>query len=981
MRGPNLKTAYIDQWKGGMDTRTGLFSDTLKSFREMTNCVVTVSGNLISRPPVKSFNVTLDSKCQGWLYNNGTWYTVAKRGDVVTHTGANAGLVTTLYFDNPDFYSSSWTLNAFYVYRGKPVAWITHTYQGQTITSRLWLHTWDNKIGFPTYVTDPYAPQSWSLGTWPIWPYSQSGQDIGSFSSYIPVYETAGEKVVTSSADGASRYSAISRARVWNTRSADDIEKTGQMYYFTMPYFTSPGGALFPIPEVKADLQDVSKFASYVVEKLTSGGAWTRLTEGVEYVTSTSYVPPNAWWTSSNMMLSLDSSKISQDTLVRIRCCVTPEVRITSGGTYSPSNITITGDGALTDFNMGVPYSGFTSTWSGTIAGTSVSSYYDVVDISGNATVQFKRFAQTITIGSNASVRALAVTKVSGGVGYVTGDKIDIVGTGGGSSAVSVRCTVTAVAGVVTALAIDSPNNDYLQIPSGTLNTTAFTGTGVGLTVTVTWDTNVAAVLSGLSYVAVADTTNITTSLTLNGSSFTAFTTVAGSPSTSYTWIVWNTPSAVSGQQLSGKTVLVNGKQVFFDASAALIAGGTCTFEGSTFTFPAGLKTILSSVPAYIGVQVSGGTATVVAIPTTSVTSTPSILYNVFVIGSVNAFGAYTPFRYSYIANTEWYSKRHLDNLSYWKGEGEAGFINTASRNPRGGVLTAMKSVKNRIVFCYPQSTQLWQFDPDPALNSYIDRYDFGTSSPLALFYDQVLLNSQRGPRLFELTGFNYQALTDTNVGEALNSIGSVGITAATFWPWFGGYVAFGSVSGADLYAERAKLPTNSVLRLPGTQYGFWILSFSKESQTSAWSWNPVSGITSVQWSVMSPIDERVYFVSGQSVYYLDGKATDVIDAPSGVAMTCRAITHFSHLDNPGVVKRCVSLDSAMNGSLSISASMQPWGDGKQPQWGPALLDSTIGTPTIPFGFTSVALSLDMRSIDRFELQFLDIKYIMGGRK
>lgn len=985
MRGPDLKTAYVDQWKGGMDTRPGMFAD-FKSFRELTNCVVSVNGNVRNRPPVKSFGVTLDSDCQGWLYNNGVWNTVARFGATVTHTGANASLVNTLYFDPPEYTTSDWTLLAFAVFKQKPVAIIRHTYLGATITSKIVVHVWDEKSNYPTYVTDPAAPQSWSLGTYPLWPYSATDADIGVFADYAATGAIGGEKLVVSRADGSAAFSAISRARVWNTRTTADIEKTGAMYYFTMP---TGGAAVFTLPENGSDVSSMTKFAAYVAEKLGAGGAWTRLTEvtGTTPTTgqfSVGTISPPSWQAAESSFVGMRVYfSEAADTVLRVRLLATPEVAITSGGTYQPANITITGDGALTDFNMGVPSTGFGTTWIGKLSGTDISSYYDVTDLSGVALVQFKRFSQTLAYGTNAATRALSVAVNAGGSGYSIGDKIDIDNTGGGpGGGPKVRVTVATLSGsAVATVTIDTATQAYLLRPSGIQTTTKYTGSGSGATMTVTWGTQVAAAQVALPYAAVADTSHFATSLTLNGAAFTTYTASAGDTSAS-TWISWNTPASVVGQPLSGKIILNDTIAVIFDASQSLVSAGTCTFEGVSYSFNAGAKTLLTGSAAYICVQVSGGVASVVALPTAS--TLRSVYYTTFILGSVDALGAYTPFKYSYASNNEWYAARHLENLSYWQGVGEAGFINTSTRNARGGVLSSMISVKNRMLFCYPQSTQLWQFDPDPTLNSYIDRYDFGTVSPMSLFYEQVMLNSQRGPRLFELTGFNYQALTDTNVGEPLNSIGAVGITAAAFWPWFGGYVAFGSVAGADTYAERAKLPSDSVLRNSSPQAGFWILSFSKESQTSAWSWNPVSGISSVQWQVMSPVDDKVYFVSGQAVYYLDGSATDAIDAPSDTAMSSRAVTHFSHVENPGVLKRFISLDLAMTGSMSITADFHPWGSGGKPaQWGPALVDATIDTPRIPFGFTGVAAALDISATDGvgFELQFLDIKYIMCGRK
>lgn len=301
-----------------------------------------------------------------------------------------------------------------------------------------------------------------------------------------------------------------------------------------------------------------------------------------------------------------------------------------------------------------------------------------------------------------------------------------------------------------------------------------------------------------------------------------------------------------------------------------------------------------------------------------------------------------------------------------------------------------MIAVKNRMLICYEASSQLWIFDPDPNNIEFVDRYDFGTTGPLTLFYDQVMLDTQRSPRLFELTGFNYQALTDTNVGEALTDFGRSSFIDAAFWPWFGGFVAFGSLTNVDVYAEKCKLFQNSILRQSDTQYGFYILSFSKESQTVAWSWNPVPGLTNVLWRSMSPMDEKMYFVGqNNTVYYLKGDASGdedtgtFVDETTDAAIVSRATTHYSYMGAPGQPKRLISIDVAKSGPVQISGCSTPWTSPALPSWGPIITDVTVGTPRIPLHGTATAWSLTFQCSDPagFELQLIDLKYILGSRQ
>ena len=135
----------------------------------------------------------------------------------------------------------------------------------------------------------------------------------------------------------------------------------------------------------------------------------------------------------------------------------------------------------------------------------------------------------------------------------------------------------------------------------------------------------------------------------------------------------------------------------------------------------------------------------------------------------------------------------------------------------------------------------------------------------------------------------------------------------------------------------------------------------------------------------MTPIDEKMFLVGQDNgVYYFDGAAEDnFVDAPQSTVVVSRATTHYTHMDEPGTIKRFISIDMAKQGPVTISSNWTPWGEQPIADWGPALIDATIGTPRIPFVGSGTAVSLDIQcnATEGFELQMLDLKYIPCGRR
>lgn len=423
MKPPELQTAYTEQWKSGLDTRQGVFQnigeDKFSAFRELTNCIVTVNGNLKTRPPLLDVGGTLATNSQGLLYSKGKFFTFGERGTVVTHIGNVASTVTTLLFDTPDDtlgYAGTfgqWTLLNYGVYQGYQYAIIQHGRNSVASPFINRLHIWDNRPNEPTYVCDPATPTDWSLGNYPQWAYGQGTGIIGVQKSYTPASEYAAEKLWISRADGNVAFSGIGRARIWNSRSVADIEQNGTMYYTRA---TTGGVYAITVPELFTDLSDLNgNYSGYITEYLTPGGGW--IEPSIPAAVYASITP--VWSTVGYTRITGGANvSIPDGGLVRVRFLAKPAVTIVSGVLLDPGGVTFTGDAvryqfktsfptsATLDFPLAFRPSGFVLRVNSSImrrTTSTVTGQFDLIDSGGLAQINFNVTTQTVTAANPVS--------------------------------------------------------------------------------------------------------------------------------------------------------------------------------------------------------------------------------------------------------------------------------------------------------------------------------------------------------------------------------------------------------------------------------------------------------------------------------------------------------------------------------------------------------------------------------------------------
>lgn len=264
----------LKNFSGGIDRREGVFADQQNRFKDLVNYRVSNVKRIVRRPPL-ILNAGAFANCQGLIEKQGALFTIAKSGNVATMpTGSG---VTAVYFDNPD-YCTTWSLIDAIVFNGSIVALIRHTFPGTIVTNRIMLHVFDGKANKPTYVEDPACPTNWA----PSFPLNLYGPGTaGSFdATYVPRLQVAGGRLYLSRPDGNTAFSKTANARVWNTRTVDDILTGGEWYYFIIPAGT--GTRDFIVSEAFATLKanELTNWTAWLAEYFdTTAKQWMKMEE------------------------------------------------------------------------------------------------------------------------------------------------------------------------------------------------------------------------------------------------------------------------------------------------------------------------------------------------------------------------------------------------------------------------------------------------------------------------------------------------------------------------------------------------------------------------------------------------------------------------------------------------------------------------------------------------------------------------------
>lgn len=730
-------------------------------------------------------------------------------------------------------------------------------------------------------------------------------------ADFNPVLGLGASKLWTSTVRGNAQCCRTADARIWNQRTNEAILESGEHWCYVVPEGNT-SVRQFIVPRDAAWMNIDQRWAYYVLE-YDNAGVWTPMEE----VSGTPSVGFTWSWTSiasrftggwNEIRLNVCWGRASAG-LVRLRLVA----GATSVDTVTEPTVTIaTGTGTTWDLSI------------------SEGTYrWRTNDIQTRAA-----FVQNIA-GS-------AKTYLLGVAGGGFAELVDITSAfPNGWEREHRRFYKKIVLGAVTSgsTALNTPTWDTFPALTGTAAVTsgsnAVVGTGslfltelaIGNTVRINGEDHVVATI----------TDNLHLTVTTNYAGNASGASIAKKV-TNY--------ATFSGGETLVNTTLTTGVAV----------GDLLRINGVDYKVyaigGAGIYTIRN------GLNVAGNYVSAInALYTATVTSAPAI----------------TDYEYAFEVNenSDWYTDRAVEAVDN-AGAEDALSLATAAIDNSGGRITAIASLRQRMLISYEGSMQLWAIDQDTNRTTYLDTLSFGTGEqpapPVVPWYSALVLPVATGIRAINVVGANTDNLQDLNIGEPIADLTLDVTSAAQFWPWHGQLIfALNHASTAE----------------------FLCLDYSRESKITAWSRWQVAGLTSVDAGTMVASGANLWFRSGSSLHRFDHAATlfrDFADV-AGAAYESEALWHLNDFDRPGVQKRVMGMEIIQDGTSTASFRLSPYGAFGHEEDGPVILGptyegTTYGRRGLPLA--GVASGIAPRLVSRDErgwgLQRIALHFTYLGR-
>lgn len=330
---------------------------------------------------------------------------------------------------------------------------------------------------------------------------------------------------------------------------------------------------------------------------------------------------------------------------------------------------------------------------------------------------------------------------------------------------------------------------------------------------------------------------------------------------------------------------------------------------------------------------------------------------------------------------TDFYLTKFLDYQLNLAGADDAGELPTASQDGAdGGYITALSSLKDRLLVNYKGGTQLWTVSGLPEDHALLGFGPVGTGdqehAEPRVVDQSVVLGMARGLMSLNLTGSNLDNMRDINLGEPIAELGFPQQMDAAYWPATGEYV--------------------SAVEMPDGTRQFLVFDHSQEQKINAWSRWTVAELPEVERFTMVPRGNVLYFRADGYLYSFDLDATDYIDAhddpdpEADAAYESVAMLHFNHAEAPFRQKQCVQMEWTMRGDVQVSLRWNP--EMPEEETGEVVFSGmTSGKASIPAPvWGQPALAPVIRSRDRtartdipgplHEIEELGMWFIVRGR-
>jgi hypothetical protein len=334
-----------------------------------------------------------------------------------------------------------------------------------------------------------------------------------------------------------------------------------------------------------------------------------------------------------------------------------------------------------------------------------------------------------------------------------------------------------------------------------------------------------------------------------------------------------------------------------------------------------------------------------------------------------------TDYQYAFQSNTDssWYTDRVVEYIDQ-AGAEDALSIATAAHDNTGGQITAIASVRQRMLITYSGSMQLWAIDQDTNRTAYLDTLSFGTGDqptpPAVPWYGSLVVPVENGIRSISVVGSNTDNLQDLNIGEPIEPLPTLSASTADFWPWYGQLMVAGTT--------------------PDGGVEFRCLDYSRESKITAWSRWTIAGLVKPDVGTLRPSGSNLWWRSGTALHRFDAKATVFRDYGDtvGNAYESMAFFHFNDLGKPGANKRWTGLDIVQDGKCSLAFALPPYGAPFEALTagplaiGPQIEGITYGRSRFPLALMASAIAPRITTRDEtgWRLQRLALDFLMLRR-
>lgn len=233
-----------------------------------------------------------------------------------------------------------------------------------------------------------------------------------------------------------------------------------------------------------------------------------------------------------------------------------------------------------------------------------------------------------------------------------------------------------------------------------------------------------------------------------------------------------------------------------------------------------------------------------------------------------------------------------------WTTANDAGFLPVGLQQSGSRDCTALGTYKNRLVAFFPDSSQIWQVDVDPANHKYLQSVDIGTQLPSAHenMAGDVFFLSPGGVKSITRQD-QTDNLIDDDVGSPVDRLVLEGSTINTATAKAAYYQGGGQYW---LYSGTKAL----------------IYTFSRSSSVSAWS------VYEFPFSLdyLTELDAQLYIRSGNDVYRVDR----TVHSDDGTLFGVEIELAFLDFKSPGVLKQIQAMDAVITGSADISHRFDP---------------------------------------------------------